>query len=157
MYTPNVPANGGVPHSAPAPGEPDYTLIDFLREFPDRDACLEMLWRERHSPDGAHALCRSCARERRFHRTRSRLSYTCDSCGLHVHPMTGTIFERSTTPLELWFYAIYLMAATHAGISARQLQRELGVSHRTAQRMIARISSEVLGNPAARGARRPHG
>ncbi len=62
--------------------------------------------------------------------------------------MKGTIFERSTTPLQMGSDAIYLMAATRGSISARQLERELGVTHRTAQRIIYRISSEVMA-PAA--------
>jgi transposase len=117
----------------------DHRLTEFVALYPDDATCLDRLWRERHAPDGHHAHCRRCGRTRKFHRTRTRASYTCDTCGLHVHPMKGTIFEKSTTPLRLWFYAIYLVASTRRGISARQLERELGVSYRTARRMIAKI------------------
>ena len=80
--------------------------------------------------------CPKCERERKFHRAKTRASYACDSCGLHIHPMKGTIFEKSTTSLQLWFYAIYLMASTRCGISAKQLERELGVTYKTAWRMM---------------------
>lgn len=55
--------------------------------------------------------------------------------------MKGTIFEGSSTSLRLWFYGIYLMASTRGGISAKQLERELGVSYPTAWRMFNKIRS----------------
>ena len=122
----------------------DYSLVEFMRDYPDDAACLDRLWRERYAPDGHHAHCPKCERERKFHRTSTRASYTCDSCGLHVHPMKGTIFEKSTTSLQLWFYAMYLMASTRCGISAKQLERELGVGYKTAHRMMKRIRTELM-------------
>ena len=122
----------------------DYSLIEFLRDYPDDAACLDRLWRERYAPDGHHAHCPKCDRERKFHRTTTRASYTCDTCGLHVHPMKGTIFEKSTTSLQLWFYAMYLMTSTRCGISAKQLERELGVGYKTAHRMMKRIRTELM-------------
>jgi transposase-like protein len=119
--------------------ESKYTLMEFLREFPDDAACLDWLWRERHSQDGSHAHCPKCERERKFHRCRTRASYTCDHCGHHVHPMKGTIFERSSTSLHLWFYGIFLMSQTRCCVSAKQLERELGVHYKTAYRMFQKI------------------
>src|ERR1700744_127809 len=58
-----------------------------------------------------------------------------------VSPMAGTIFEKTTTPLSLWFYAMYLMSATRCGISAKQIQRETGVTYKTAWRMFKQIRS----------------
>lgn len=122
----------------------DYSLIEFMREYPDDAACLDRLWRDRYAPDGHTAHCPRCERPRRFHRTKTRASYTCDSCGLHIHPMAGTIFEKSTTSLQLWFYAIYLIASTRCGISAKQLERELGVTYKTAHRMMKKIRTELM-------------
>jgi transposase-like protein len=121
----------------------DYSLMEFIERYPDDAACLDRLWRERYAPDGHHAYCAHCQRERKFHRTKTRASYTCDTCGLHVHPMKGTIFEKSTTSLKLWFYAMYLMASTRCGISAKQLEREIGVTYRTAHRMMKKIRTEI--------------
>src|SRR5918912_254396 len=101
----------------------DYSLIEFMRQYPDDAACLDRLWRDKYAPDGHHAHCPKCKRERKLHRTKTRASYTCDTCGLHLHPMKGTIFEKSTTSLQLWFYAMYLMASTRCGISAKQVER----------------------------------
>lgn len=58
--------------------------------------------------------------------------WTCTHCGQHVHPTAGTIFQKSSTSLHLWFYAIYLMTSTRCGISAKQMERELGVTYKTA-------------------------
>src|SRR3954447_501018 len=122
----------------------DYSLMEFMAEYPDDAACLDKLWRDKHAPDGHHAHCPKCDRERKFHRTKTRASYTCDTCGLHIHPMAGTLFQKSTTSLHLWFYAIYLVASTRCGISAKQLERELGVTYKTAHRMMKRIRTELM-------------
>ena len=55
--------------------------------------------------------------------------------------MAGTIFEKSVTSLKLWFYAIFLMTATRCGISAKQIERETGVTYKTAWRMFHQIRS----------------
>ncbi|HEX8690277.1 MAG TPA: hypothetical protein VF729_08540 [Solirubrobacterales bacterium] len=58
--------------------------------------------------------------------------------------MKGTIFEKSTTSLQLWFYAMFLMASTRCGISAKQLERELGVTYKTAWRISSKIRNELM-------------
>jgi transposase len=122
----------------------DYSLMEFLERYPDDAACLDRLWRSRFAPDGSHAHCPKCERTRKFHRTTTRASYTCDSCGLHIHPMKGTIFEKSTTSLKLWFYVMYVMSSTRCGVSAKQLEREIGVTYRTAHRMMKKIRTELM-------------
>lgn len=115
-----------------------YTIKDFEREFPNDDACLEWLKNNRY-PNGIH--CIKCQRVTKHHRVNGRMCYACDFCGHHVYPMADTILEKSTTPLRLWFYAIFLMASTRCGISAKQLERELGVTYKTAWRMFMQIRS----------------
>ncbi len=44
------------------------SLMEFMKKYPDDDACLEALWRKRYSPDGKHAHCPKCETERVFHR-----------------------------------------------------------------------------------------
>ncbi|MGH7843120.1 MAG: IS1595 family transposase [Candidatus Binataceae bacterium] len=115
-----------------------------MGEYPDDDACLQQLWRDRRSPDGVNAHCPKCDVTRPFQRypmRQQRQSWTCTACGQHVHPTAGTIFHKSSTSLHLWFYAMYLMASTRCGISAKQLERELGVTYKTAWRMFKQIRS----------------
>ena len=113
-----------------------YTLKDFQRQYPDDATCLEWL-RNYLYPDGIY--CIKCEATTKHHRVKSRPSYSCDHCGHHVHPTAGTIFHKSPTPLSTWFYAIYLMASTRCGISAKQIQRETGVTYKTAWRMFKQI------------------
>ena len=124
--------------------EADLSLMEFLERYPDDAACLDRLWREGYAPDGHHAQCPKCARERKFHRTKTRASYTCDTCGLHVHPMKGTIFEGSPISLKLWFYVMYVMASTRCGVSAKQMEREIGVTYKTAHRMMKQIRTHLM-------------
>src|SRR4051795_1459239 len=127
--------------------ESRISLMEFMREFPDDTTCLEWLWREKWSEDGTHADCPKCKQRRAFKRyatTQRRQSWTCTGCGHHVHPTAGTIFHKSSTSLHLWFYAFYLMTSTRCGISAKQLERELGVNYRTAWRMMNRIRNKLM-------------
>lgn len=115
-----------------------FSMMDFNREFPDDAACLEWL-KNRLYPKGI--FCPKCNAITKHHRDSKRPSYACQECGRHEHPMRGTIFEDSATSLKLWFHAIFLMASTRCGISAKQLERELGVTYKTAWRMFNRIRS----------------
>jgi transposase len=127
--------------------ESTYSLMEFMREFPDDAACLEHLWRLHYAPDGEHAMCSKCEQERVFRRYKTkqgRQSWTCTGCGHHVHPTAGTIFQQSSTSLHLWFYAMYLVTSTRCGVSAKQLERSLGVSYKTAWRMLNKIRNEVM-------------
>lgn len=113
-----------------------FTIHQFTKMFPDDDTCLDAL-RAQIYPSGI--TCRVCLIVRPHHRITKRKGYACDYCGTHVYVLAGTIFEKTTTPLTSWFYAIYLMAQTRCGISAKQLERELGVTYKTAWRMFNKI------------------
>jgi transposase len=140
------PGNRKNPKRA-ATSESRYSLMEFLARYPDDEACLQYLWRTRYAPDGEHAACPKCEVERPFRRyetTQQRQSWTCTTCGHHLHPTAGTIFHKSSTSLHLWFYAMYLMASTRTGISAKQLERELGVTYKTAWRMANLIRNYLM-------------
>jgi len=114
-----------------------FTINDFNAQFHNDEACLEWLMEQRH-PDGI-ATCSYCKVDRKHHRIASKKAWACDYCGTYISPMAGTIFEKSRTSLRLWFYAMYLMSATRCGISAKQIQRECGVTYKTAWRMFKQI------------------
>lgn len=113
-----------------------YTIRDLQSDFPDDDACLTWLV-EYLYPEGI--TCPRCKVVTKHYRVKGRPAYVCADCSHHVHPMAGTIFHKSTTPLVLWFHAIYLMSTNKAGTSAAQVQRELGVTYKTAWRMMHQI------------------
>lgn len=130
-----------------ASSESSTSLMEFMREFPDDETCLTHVWRERFAPDGDHALCPRCETERVFKRydtAQKRPCWFCSTCGLRVHPLKGTIFEGSSTSLQLWFYAMYLITSTRCGISAKHLERELGVTYKTAWRMFNLIRNQLM-------------
>jgi transposase-like protein len=114
-----------------------YTIESFNTQFPDNNACLDWLKAERW-PSGLIS-CEKCKIERKHHRVTGRPAYACDYCGSMISPMAGTIFEKSSTSLRTWFYAMYLMSSTRCGISAKQIQRETGVTYKTAWRMFKQI------------------
>jgi transposase len=120
-----------------------YTIKVFQMQFPNDDVCLEWL-KDYLFPDGI--FCETCQKVTKHHKVASRKSYSCDYCGHHVHPTADTIYHKSSTPLTLWFYAVYLMASTRCGISAKQLERELGVTYKTAWRMFKQIRSMLAEN-----------
>lgn len=113
-----------------------FSYAEFLERFPSNDACLDHL-RDKFFPEGTE--CPKCGRPSKFHRIKNRSAYSCQHCGHHIYPTAGTIFHKTTVNLQLWFYAIYLMASTRCGISAKQLEREIGVSNKTALRMFRQI------------------
>jgi transposase len=119
------------------PKELRFTVQQFNEKFPDDEACLEHLKEKRMSGGITH--CLKCNQERKHHRVTGRPAWACDYCGSMISPMAGTIFEKSSTPLHLWFYAMYLMGSTRCGISAKQIQRETGVTYKTAWRMFRQI------------------
>ena len=108
------------------------TVTDFFRQFPTDDACLKHLWEVRF---GDEVECPKCGKVGKFYRLRKELAYSCPRCGHHIHPMVGTPFAKSRTPLQKWFYAMFLFTTTRHGVPAKELQRQLGVTYKTAWRM----------------------
>lgn len=119
---------------------PEFSVRDFFKRFPDDQACLDHIMEVRF---GMRHVCRKCGKEATFHKMENRRSYSCAACGDHVHPTAGTIFEDTRTPLQLWFYAIYLFVTTRHGVSGKELQRQLGVTYKTAWRIGMKIRELV--------------
>lgn len=115
-------------------------LKQFLRKYPNDDACLEEIFKKKY-PNGV--FCIRCQKVTAHFRRKERTSYSCTWCRHQVFPLVGTIFEKSSTPLRLWFYAIFLVIKTRSGISAKQLERELGVCYKTAHRMFKVIRKRM--------------
>jgi transposase len=124
------------------PKELRYTVEQFNAEFPDNETCLAFLMEQRFPGHMVKCDSDDCGGAiRKHHNVTGRTAYACDYCGHHVYPLAGTIFEKTVTPLKLWFYAMYLMGSTRCGISAKQIQRETGVTYKTAWRMFKQIRS----------------
>lgn len=117
--------------------QPQYTIRDLLKQFPTDDACIEYIFSMRY-PD---PVCSECKAEKSFYRVSTRKCYSCSHCGNQIHPTAGTIFHKSSTPLTLWFHALFLFASSKNGVSAKEVQRQLGVTYKCAWRMSKQIRS----------------
>lgn len=113
-----------------------YTKKQFEAEYPSDDACLDAVFQNRF---GDIKYCPKCGAETKFYRVKKRQCYACMHCGYQLHPLAGTIFRKTTTPLKDWFYAIYLFSVSKNGVSAKELERHLGVTYKTAWRMARQI------------------
>jgi transposase len=113
-----------------------FTFSQFLSQFPDDASCLDEIKRLRY-PKGIH--CILCNNKTYHYKLTGRTAYSCKFCRNQIYPLADTIFEKTTTPLRLWFYAMFLMTHTKGSISAKQIQRELGVTYKTAWRILHSI------------------
>ncbi|NQX84035.1 MAG: hypothetical protein HRS57_02460 [Mycoplasmataceae bacterium] len=81
--------------------------------------------------------CFECE-EKKFYKIKNSKKYEC--VNLHiVSPTSGTIFHKSSTPLSYWFYAICKYKETDHKYTATDLQKDIGVTYKTAWRMISKI------------------
>jgi len=108
------------------------TVGEFFARFPDEETCLNHVFEVRY---GVRHVCGACGVEGTFHKLANRRAFSCAHCGDHVYPTAGTIFQDTRTPLQVWFYAIYLFVTTRHGVSGKELERTLGVTYKTAWRM----------------------
>jgi transposase len=108
------------------------THREFERRFPDDASCLEHLMRVRW---GARHQCVKCDREARYHRVKARRCYECEHCGYQVYPTAGTPFESTRTSLKDWFFVMFLFCASRNGVAAKEVERQIGVTYKTAWRM----------------------
>lgn len=105
---------------------PDFprSIMEFQDSFATEDGCLEYLAASRW-PEGF--VCPGCGGQRAWVLERRHL-WECSACSLQTSVTAGTVMHRTRTPLRTWFWAAYLVATHHPGISAKQLQRQLGLS-----------------------------
>lgn len=108
-----------------------YTIKHLRAEFGTDKKCLEFMFQARY---GKKPVCPQCQKKDRFYLVESRKRFDC-SCGYTVSPLSGTIFHKSSTPLTLWFHAMFLFASSKNGVAAKELERQLGVTYKTAHRI----------------------
>ena len=122
------------------------SFYEFQRQFPDDEACLQRIMIERYG--GTEFDCPKCGEHSKFYRMTRERAYVCQHCKHQLHPTVGTPMERSRTPLHKWFYAMFLFTNSRHGVPAKELQRQLDVTYKTAWRMaheIRKFMAEVDG------------
>lgn len=110
---------------------PKFTFAQFKSKYPDDAACLQAILQRRYGDADA---CPKCGVVGKLARIDGRRAFACKE-GCHIYPCAGTVFEHSSTTLTLWFHAMYLMTSTRNGVSAKELQRQLGVTYKCAWRI----------------------
>lgn len=109
-----------------------FTLKDFTKKYSDDDTCLHEIFLVRF---GNLKICPSCKKETSFYKRTNKKAYACQWCGYLLSPLANTIFHKSSTNLKNWFYALYLFSVSKNGVSAMELQRQLGCTYKTAWRI----------------------
>jgi transposase len=112
------------------------TLRQFQAAFPTEESCLEHIMRARF---GDRHDCAGCGKSARYYRVSTRRSYVCEHCGHQVYPTAGTPFDRTRTPLRDWFFVMFQFTASRNGVVAKEVERQLGVTYKTAWRMCHEI------------------
>jgi transposase len=115
------------------------TFKQFLKLYPNDDVCLDHLFKARFGND---PVCPKCGQIGTFHRLKKLPAYTCN-CGHHLHPMVGTPFGRTRTSLTTWFFVMFLFCASRNGVAAKEVQRQTGVTYKTAWRMCNEIRKHM--------------
>lgn len=108
------------------------TLRQFQDQFPTEDSCLDHLFKVRY---GSDFDCPKCGRPAKYSRVKARRSYQCQWCANQLYPTAGTPFDRTRTSLRDWFYVMFLFCTSRHGVAAKEVQRQIGVTYKTAWRM----------------------
>lgn len=109
-----------------------FTKKEFDKFYPTNDSCLNKIFQLKY---GNETKCQKCENKFSYYKLRDLKLYSCAFCGHNIAPAANTIFHKSPTPLKYWFYAIYLFSVSKNGVSAKELQRQLGVTYKCAYRM----------------------
>jgi transposase len=117
------------------------TLREFRERFPDEDTCLVHLMRTRY---GERFTCLGCHKTATYYRVKARRCFECEHCGYQVYPTAGTPFTKTRTSLQDWFYVMFLFCASRNGVAAKEVERQIGVTYKTAWRM-CRLIRKYMG------------
>jgi len=108
-----------------------YGLKQFKKDFPNDQACLQFAFDTLHSKE-----C-DCGGE--YRPVEGRKQFYCSKCRYQIAPLADTIMHKSDTPLTLWFHALWVFSNAKSGISAKELERQLAVTYKTAWRILHMI------------------
>ena len=128
------------------------TLAEFVRRFSDEASCAAVLRRWKYHERGFE--CPQCGHDAAWFLPSRRLDECC-RCHKQVSLTAGTVMHGTRKPLRLWFLAMYLFVSSKRGISALELQRELGLAkyqtawtwlHKLRDAVGSRASTPLQGN-----------
>ena len=117
------------------------SLTEFQRAFPDEASCAAFLF-ERRWPGGL--VCPVCSKDRAAALKSRAYTYECSDCGRQTSITAGTALHRTKLPLTVWFWAAHLMSTHSNGMSARQLEDQLGLTYRTAWLLTQKLRRSMV-------------
>lgn len=122
------------------PHNPINSIDDLYRKFPDNISCLKYIFDLRFK----NPKCPKCGRIGAFHLAKANQNFVCNCGQYSIFPKKGTIFGGSPTPLTKWFLALYLIGNNECGVSAREIQRDVGMTYKAAYAMRRKIMAMIL-------------
>jgi transposase-like protein len=117
------------------------SLTQFQKAFSDEASCAAFLF-ERRWPDGF--ICPVCGKRRAALLKSRAHAYECLECGRQTSVTAGTAMHRSKLSLTAWFWAAHLMSTHSNGMSARQLEDQLGVTYKTAWLLTQKLRRSMV-------------
>lgn len=117
------------------------SLTEFQEAFPDEAGCAAFLFARRWPGGFTCPLCgsvRAAILKSRAH------TYECLDCGRQTSVTAGTVMHRSKLPLTVWFWAAHLMSTHSNGMSARQLEDQLGLTYKTAWLLTQKLRRSMV-------------
>ena len=115
--------------------ETKYSVRDLKKDFPTDEACLSFIFDTLHS--------RKCSCGGEYRPVKGRKQFQCSKCRYQIAPASNTIFHKSDTPLSSWFHAIWIFSNAKSGISAKEMERQLGVTYKCAWRILSLIRQSL--------------
>lgn len=113
-----------------------FTYKEFLILYPDDKICLDKFFKWKYTNQKE---CQNCKKPFKYYAIKNKKYYECSWCAYKISPLADTIFHKSCTSLQSWFLAIFLFTKSKNGISAKELQRLIGVTYKCAWRMCKQI------------------
>jgi transposase-like protein len=128
------------------------TLKALMAKFPTNEDCKRYL-QNRRWPTGV-VVCPNCGNDKVYGSTARPFTWQCTKCPegpnkkagspYRFSVLVGTIFENTNYPLKTWFEVLWAMLNSKKGISAMQVQRQIGCHYRTAWYMCMRLRAGMM-------------
>jgi transposase len=116
---------------------------EFKERFPDNKSCLDYIIEKKYKGKFG---CPDCSNSKTWWEPK-RGRYVCNRCGKGLSPLKDTIFFNSSLPLQTWFFAIWIFSNSKNGVSAKEIERHLGITYQTAWRMMHKIRVLMVDDP----------
>ena len=117
----------------------EISIIEFNDKYGTEEKCREHLFNTRFAKG---FICPKCGHTHGI-RIKSRNLMQCSKCKYQLSATSRTIMDKTKTEIRKWYYAIYLVTVSKRGISAKELQRQISVTYKTAWYILKRIRAAM--------------